>query len=69
MYASSYSFLFHELASLHPLHFIEMIFPLVLDRDISLEGIAVCVRKLKFNKTGGIVVGWLKSFFSMVGWA
>ena len=41
-----------------PLHFIEMIFPLVLDRDISLEEIAVWVRKLKNN--GGLVGELLK---------
>ena len=58
MYASSCSFLFHEQTSLHPPSFHRNDFPLVLDRDISLEEIAVWVRKLKNN--GGLVGELLK---------
>ena len=37
----------------------------VLGREISLEEIAVCVRKLKNNKTGLVVViGWWGSFLN-----
>ena len=38
----------------------------VLDREIEREEIAVCVRKLKNNKTGGSD-GLVGSFSSMVG--
>ena len=40
----------------------------MLDRDISLQEIAVCVMKLENNKTGGSD-GLVGELLSMVGWA